>query len=353
MAKRKKYSKKTHSGARKDYSYPIMTPGNGASLADQTDDIMQKLEKRRNILKEMQFTEYVEAPAEYHLPEKAKFALKSNVEKMDHIFPVGLQFLPDAPPYPAGTWEDIRRHLIANNMRHDLVELDIEEYRKLSRLTNVYHNQLPPPFLHEPLEAFTTRIKHGDGRTTEIHFAPTRLEPIAWGDAVSASSKVSFYPKVDFVEIQGKDIALGSIGLCMVVDGIYSAGVYLYPLYCAGRENEIVDLAWAYFSVQYAYRIYPAQVVEKQYTQPKTGHGGSNPTRSLNTSILRRTIYLGRSDPDEPKREFVRRTDCWYNRGTTRHYKDGRVVEVKGFYKGPKRNDPTARRRVKRYRTDT
>ncbi len=235
--------------------------------------------------------------------------------------------------------------------RYDYVELSNSEYLPLTEKVIEHRAELPPPFTHEPLIGFTLRLKKEDDQHSnmaELTFIPTSLKPIKMygGEYI--------YPIIDFM-IELNRTYTGCMFLSPFASKeVYAIGIYIFQYIPKNELQYFITLIQNYFLVQYSFYLCPERIVERtntleeEQTDSTNNHPKSTSQKtSLNTVKVRRTIYIGK--PIKQKKEQVRHTECWYQRGTMVHYRSGKIGFRRGCYKGPKRNDPEARKRTKRY----
>lgn len=239
--------------------------------------------------------------------------------------------------------------------KYDCYELLDREYVPLVERIVKHRAELPLPFIDEPLIGFTVRIMTDAAPrqiVSEVSFAPSSLKPIR------VNSKETIYPMVDFIVNDDRTYS-GCVFLSPFASvDTYGIGVYVFQQINKERQEYFLILAKSYFLVQYSFYVCPEHIVERanvvEEDQPIIASGdsssNSNKSHGLNTVKVCRTYYIGTSA--RQKRGQTRHIDCWYQRGCMVHRKNGTTYFRKGCYKGPKRNDPDARKRTKRYITD-
>lgn len=236
----------------------------------------------------------------------------------------------------------------------DHITLTDQEWRDLVRRESKNRDNLPLPYYHEALQNFT--IRGDDGAI--IPFCRSSLPRINYNG-------YDIIPLVDsIIEDGGGYETLFGIGLINVEEDLYQVTVYWFGDVNPECYDNVVKILSGYFYAQWAFHTCPERIIEVKPGDPdpfednessepaesKKPRSGS-PRKPSKASIARK-IYI-RDFPSNKKRAIERRCRCWYVHGFMRTYrKTGKQVWVEGYFKGPDRDDPTARQHTKNYVID-
>ena len=317
------------------------------------------------VLKKYGKENIVLAPPEYGLPVGSRIAIRSKDAPKEALYPSSSEFPMPKMMYDRRTKRSAMSQLVKHSRRHDCVCIDEKELQQIVIKESLNYKELPLPFVDEPLESFTARIDYNDATgvsgSFDIHYAPTRLHPVLDKENIVFITKVDFSGDIvsDDIEVATTGFISGSIGLAPLVreHNIFAVGLY----YITKTEKVDTDIfALVYFVAQNAFYVCPERIIESIAPVNQNGNliESSNQKKEdekkdkprINNVKVRHVIYIG--DPNTIKKKITRHTDCWYVRGCVVHRKDGKTYFRRGHYKGPKRDDPHARRRTKNYRIE-
>lgn len=285
-------------------------------------------------------------PEDYPVAVKGKLILR---EKDDIDAAPFVTIISDMTP--AFKRSDVRRarqDIIRNEDSFDHVTLTDNEWKDLVSREANKRNELPPPYYHEALRDFTIRMEDGD----VIPFCRSKLPRIKYND-------YDIIPMVDsLINNERGQTTMFGLGLINVEEDIYQVAVYWFGNVSSSYHENIVNILLGYFYAQWAFHACPERVIEVRPGDPNPFEEdtAATPERShthaqqkpSKTSIAR-TIYI-RDYPAGKRRAIERRCRCWYVHGYMRTYrKTGKQVWVEGYFKGPDRDDPTARQHTKNY----
>lgn len=250
--------------------------------------------------------------------------------------------------------------LTSGPQRYDYVSLTPEQWCHLCDLERKCQPNLPAPFTREALKDFCLQIV---GTEYFVVFQQTQMLKMKLADGRT------FVPKVDCTI--GKDEAgnyyLGGIGLIYEKGhtkprvGYYWVGIVKKHFIA----ESIIDILSDYFAVQYAFHAVPDHIVrverkpnQTSSAKPEATKPSVKPKEPLSRkeefrrriTPIQRTIYISDVPIHSNGRKHQFQQGCWYVRGFERTLKNGRVVWVNGYFKGPDRlNEETRRRIAKNY----
>ena len=295
----------------------------------------------------------VMAPAELGLPEGAKIVLRKK-EKPRAPIPYGIFSEQVADFIPKTEQAVAQREIVANRERYDHVVMSTDEIKTLHGRLSERVEEIPLPFIREPLIGFTMRATYGSGETKvtiETDFAPTKLNEIY------IRGRLCFQPRIDFVINFEDTLVFGAIGFCALeVDNYYATTYAMLTKVPKEYELLVLQIASEYFAVQASFHICPEYIVEVAPGEPDPfvedhPEVPVGKARKIYARPIRRMVYI--RERKMPSGRKVHRTcECWYVCGHDYRTKTGKYAWQKGHWKGPKRNDLEARRRTKNYVLD-
>ena len=285
-------------------------------------------------------------PEDYPVPVKGKLILR---EKDDTNAAPFVTIISDmTPAFKRPDIRQARQNIIDTEDSLDYVTLTDEEWKDLINKESSKLNELPLPFYHEALRDFTIRTEEGD----VVPFCRSKLPRIKYND-------YDIVPMVDcLINNERGQAVLFGLGLINVEEDIYQVAVYWFGNVKSSYHDNIVDILDSYFYAQWAFHACPERVIEvrpgdpdpfeeEEPAEPKRPRKNTE-YKPSKTSIARK-IYI-RDYPAGKRRAIERRCRCWYVHGYMRTYrKTGKQVWVEGYFKGPDRDDPTARQHTKDY----
>jgi hypothetical protein len=157
---------------------------------------------------------------------------------------------------------------------------------------------------------------------------------------------------------------LFGLGLINVEEDIYMVAVYWFGNVDKQYHANAVNALDGYFYAQWAFHVCPERIIEVFPGEPDPFEEGEEEEKEEapksrkrvestrpHRATIGRKIYV--RDPLSSKKSGTREIEhhcrCWYVHGFMRKYKNGKQVWVNGYYKGPDRDIPAARRHVKDY----
>lgn len=290
-------------------------------------------------------------PEDYSIPAKGKLILRERGD--DDPAPFVTVICDMTPAFKREDIRNARRKLIDEEDSFDHLALNDQEWKDLVNREAERIKDLPIPFYHEALQNFTVRTEDG----SVIPFRRSELPRIKYNG-------YDIVPMVDaFINTERGRTTLFGLGLINIEEDIYQVAVYWFGNVNSRYHDNVVSILSGYFYAQWAFHACPERVIEVFPGEPDPFEEESAPKpakkadskRPHRTAIGRR-IYVREYPLYSSKggsREFERRCRCWYVHGYMRtNHKTGKQTWINGYFKGPDRDIPAARRHVKDYVLD-
>ena len=320
-----------------------------APLAAQ-DSLRFTIERRRAVYEKYSHLELVTIPEDYPVPVKGKLALRKRGDK--DPAPLVSVLCDMSSAFKRDDVHNAKRELIDEEDTFDHVALNDQEWEDLVSREAERIKDLPMPFYHEALQNFTVRMEDG----SIIPFRRSELPRITYNG-------YDIVPMVDaLINNERGRTTLFGLGLINVEEDIYMVTIFWFGNVNKQYHANVVNALDGYFYAQWAFHVCPERIIEVFPGEPDPFEEGEEeaPSKSRKRAestrphrcICGRKIYVREyslSSKKSGSREFERRCRCWYVHGFMRTYKTGKQVWVNGYFKGPDRDIPAARRHVKDY----
>ncbi len=289
-------------------------------------------------------------PEDYPITAKGRIILR---ERGDTDPAPYVTLLSDmTPAFSRSAMREARRKLIEEEDTFDHVAISDDEWDQLVNREAEQLKTLPLPFYHEALQNFTLRTDDG----SVIPFRRSELPRIKYNG-------YDIVPLVDcFINTDYNRTTLFNIGIINIEEDIYQVCIFWFGHVDPRYHGNIVNILHGYFYTQWAFHTCPERVIEVRAGEPDPfGDEDSAESKPAKPSSNRphraaigRKIYI-REYPRYTggSRDFERRCRCWYVHGFMRtNHKTGKQTWIEGYFKGPDRNIPAARRHIKDYVLD-
>lgn len=295
------------------------------------------------------FKNYILVPAwpELNLPSGAQIAVREKDDDTVAPYIIVLQDMTQA--FQRSDIRKARRTLMEEQYTFDHLVLTDDEWEALVELENANLDKIPAPFYHEALDSFMIQ----DEKNAIFPFRRSQLPRIKYNG-------YDILPLVDtLMDNESGQTLLFCIGLAnSEADNIYQVALFWFGNVSQRYHSNVVGLIYGYFHAQYAFHVCPERVIEVKPDDPDpfapnkepTPRSESSSSRKPGRATIARTIYIRDYPQPTSGRIINRKCRCWYVHGFMRTYrKTGKQVWIKGYFKGPDRDNPSARQHTKDY----
>ena len=312
-----------------------------------------ELDLRRQAMSRYDKFILVPFPSDYPVPIQGQLVIR---EKDDTDPAPFVSMICDmTPAFKRGDIRQTRKEILDNEDNFDHVALSDAEWQELVQRESAQLDKIPIPFYHEALQNFAIRTDD-EG---EIPFHRSLLPRIKYNG-------YDIIPMVDALinDERGETIMFG-LGLINVEMDIYEVAIFWFGNVNKRYYGNIARIMQGYFHAQAAFHICPERVIEIRPGEPDPFVDEDEPVVATTKSSPRkpqdddrphrtsigRTIYIRDYPTGAPSRgDFQRHCRCWYVHGYMRtNRKTGKQTWIEGYFKGPDRNIPAARRHIKDY----
>ena len=293
-------------------------------------------------------------PDDYPVTINGKLILNERDDPNPTPFPCVLRDM--TPAFDRKAVKEARRKLIKEMDSFEHLMLSADDWAQLIDLETERAEKIPMPFYHEALQNFTACFDDDFA----IPFRRSELPRIKYNG-------YDIVPMVDcLITVSGNQPLLFGIGLIDVELDIHQVAMYWFGGVNERHHETIVDILTTYFYSQWAFHTCPERVIEVRPGEPDPFDNQPEPVSVLQPSkkqpsdrphrvSVGRKIYVREypSYSGDGSREYERHCRCWYVHGFMRtNHKTGKQTWINGYFKGPDRDIPAARRHVKNYVLD-